>query len=635
MDYLCTVKKWLFFVFMVCTIGLAAQPCKNIKNTSQTLTTKCAKIHSILVDACGSPEGENEILLFYTGNSALTLSKLSLKWPTVGNNWLGLSQTTTTAKKVSDINATITGCGKLIEPVAGIVPANKRVYLFTSTNFIVGSNQFTNLNDTAYAIFQKSGNTSGHFANYSTPSGLRTAILTVSGVCIDTATYDKILLVKQSGSPGAEDGGFVNFDGLGNPTYLNNGCNAPSEPLKSLATALSPTTICYGDSIKLKGEISGGICFVWRSTKGRFSDSTSLTTTYFPDTGFSNPELWVFGCKGYVKSAVNIISKKGATVYAGKDTFICGSGIVKLNASAGGNPVLWIALGGKGTIASKTTAVTLYTPAVTDTLVRFLLSSYNGCNAQTDTMLAVWVPKGTASFKLSDTAICEKEDSVYVSGFRKGGLFTGASLSATPAFWPAIPGKYRITYTYSNKGCIDSSSKTIIVHPKPNAAFVFVPGATVNKGTAVSLMPALNWGYAHGWSENGFPVSNPVVKQQDGLYRITHRISDSITGCSDTASAVLKVISEEEIRMANVFTPNHDSLNEIFNFVGTGVKESNLKIFNRWGEKLFESDDQKIGWNGKTMNGVTCPEGVYFWQLSVQMVSGKKGYYSGTATLLR
>jgi hypothetical protein len=58
-------------------------------------------------------------------------------------------------------------------------------------------------------------------------------------------------------------------------------------------------------------------------------------------------------------------------------------------------------------------------------------------------------------------------------------------------------------------------------------------------------------------------------------------------------------------------------------------------VYNRWGEKLFESDDQKRGWNGKTPNGIDCPDGTYFWQLYVKMTSGKNEYHSGTVNLLR
>ncbi|MFN4914933.1 MAG: gliding motility-associated C-terminal domain-containing protein [Sphingomonadales bacterium] len=631
------MKRLLLSLLALLSISvLSAQPCKSIRNNPKQLTTKCIKIHSILVDACGLPEGENEILLFYTGNASLTLSKLSAKWPTAGNNWLGLTQNATTAKKVSDINVTITGCGRLIEPVAGVIPANRQVYLFTSTNFIVGSNQFTNLSDTAYAIFQKSGNTAGHFANYSTPSGLRTTILSVAGSCSDTATYDKVKLVKQNGSVGAEDGGYVNFDSLGGATYLNDGCNAPVDPPKVSAQITNGSSFCPGDSVMLKGTVSGGLCYVWRAKTGLFSDTTSLKTVYYPDySNPSAPELWLFSCKSGIKAAVSINIKAQQSVFAGKDTLVCAGNAIVLKMRSGAGPVLWKSLGGAGNIQNPSVAATTYVPAAGDTAVKFVLQAFNGCKAANDTFKAVWIQKIKPDFTLSDSVVCENSDSVILNALNKGGVFSGLKLSSTPAYWPSVPGRYRIVYNTSNKGCKDSSVRFLVVNPKPNPRFDFLPNDTVKIDVRVNVNPQQTGAYRHLWTENGNTVVWPILFVKEGRYRILHSITDSATGCTDTFSSVLTVYADEDIRMANVFTPNYDSLNEIFNFVGVGVKESNLKIFNRWGEKLFESNDQRIGWNGKTHNGVTCPEGVYFWQLYIQMQSGKKSYYSGTVTLLR
>lgn len=631
------VRRFLLVVLLAFFSGfLFAQPCKSIRNSQKTLTSKCIKIRSILVDACGLPEGENEIVLLYTGNTSLTLSKLSAKWPTAGNNWLGLTQNATTAKKVSDINATITGCGRLIEPSTGAIPANRQVYLFTSTNFIVGSNQFTNLSDTAYAIFQKSGNTAGHFANYSTPSGLRTTILSVAGSCSDTATYDKVKLVKQNGSVGAEDGGYVNFDSLGNATYLNDGCNVPLEPLKVTAVSLNGSSFCPGDSVKLKGTVSGGLCFVWRAASGRFSDTTSLLPVYYPNySSPSSPELWLFNCNGSVKSIVSISIKNQQKVFAGNDTAVCSGNLVALKMRSGAGPVLWKTMGGKGSIQNTAAFTTTYTPATSDTAVLFVLEAFNGCKAASDTFKAVWIQKINPDFKLLDSVVCQNSDSVRLIPLNKGGVFSGLKFSSAPAYWPSTPGRYRIVYNTSNKGCKDSFVRFLVVHPKPNPRFDFLPNDTVKIDVRVNVQPQQTGAYRHIWTESGNAVVWPIFFVREGRYRILHSITDSATGCTDTFSSVLTVFADEDIRMANVFTPNNDSINEVFNFVGTGVKVSNLKIFNRWGEMLFESDDQRIGWSGKTANGVTCPEGAYFWQLYVQMQSGRKGYYSGSVTLLR
>lgn len=625
----------LSFAFALC-LHSQAQPCKGSKN-GRNYTNKCAKIVSILVDACGTPEGENEIVLMATGNNSISLSSLSFSWANTSNKWLGLTQNATTASKLASINATITGCGKLIAPAGGIIPANSLVYVFTSTAFTVGSNSFVNLNDSAYAIFQSAGNTAGHFSNYATPAGLRTTILRISGACSDTATYERTDLLKQNGTKGAEDGATVDFDEQGNPSYKNNACQVPNKTLKTTILPPANTTLCNDDSALLTGLVEGADCFVWRSKNGRFSDTTSLITRFYPQTGSAAAELWAFNCKTSSIAKITFNINVSGKINAGRDTIVCGSKTVQLKASGGTWGYKWIAVNGKGNLSNDTLFQTTYVPATSDTVVRFIVKANGTCSAGNDTTLARFVRLPSTAFTLSDTSICENEDSVYLIPQSKGGVFKSIlQLSSTPAFWPSPPGIYSIVYTQRSGFCRDSTRKTVVVYPNPDAGFSFIPAATVLEGTSVSLKPNGIKPLKNEWFEKGVRLaSTTFVKTIAGKYTILQRVTDSLTGCTDTFSSILTVVEEDGIRMANVFTPNGDSLNEIFNFIGNGVINSNLKVFNRWGEKLFESSDPNRGWNGKTVSGAICPDGAYFWQLYVQLAGGKKQYISGSVTLIR
>jgi len=122
----------------------------------------CFKIRSILVDACGLPEADNEMVRFEVGNTPLNVTSLNVTWSTTSNPFLGICQNATTASVVNAINATITSCGYVREPVGNILPANSQVILATSTALNPTANSFANLQDTIYMIFQCPGNTSGH-----------------------------------------------------------------------------------------------------------------------------------------------------------------------------------------------------------------------------------------------------------------------------------------------------------------------------------------------------------------------------------------------------------------------------------------------------------------------------------------
>lgn len=250
----------------------------------------CFEIKSILVDACGSPEGENEMVLFEVGASPLNVSNLNVIWP--NNSWNGLCQDASTATLTNSINQQIQGCGSVTEPVGGVLPANSKVLLITSTNVDITSNSFSTLNDNLIVLYQCAGNTSGHFANFSFAPGLRTLVMQFTGGfgCSDTATYDRTLLVNQFGMIGGfsfdNNGSFVEFDAAGNPTYLNNGCQVLSSGLS--ITGGPDVGICPGGSNTATLTGSGvGILGnpQWQGGTGTFNPSNALNTTYTPGAG--------------------------------------------------------------------------------------------------------------------------------------------------------------------------------------------------------------------------------------------------------------------------------------------------------------------------------------------------------------
>jgi gliding motility-associated-like protein len=88
----------------------------------------------------------------------------------------------------------------------------------------------------------------------------------------------------------------------------------------------------------------------------------------------------------------------------------------------------------------------------------------------------------------------------------------------------------------------------------------------------------------------------------------------------------------------NVFTPNSDGYNDVFLFKAvTNVARFNLKICNRWGHVLFETNDLTQGWDGKTQ-GSECSAGVYFWYTEFICINGDQildNKMKGTVTLLK
>ncbi len=114
-------------------------------------------------------------------------------------------------------------------------------------------------------------------------------------------------------------------------------------------------------------------------------------------------------------------------------------------------------------------------------------------------------------------------------------------------------------------------------------------------------------------------------------YRIVARKADSTSVIS--VSNVSCVNSDSKIYIPEAFSPNDDNHNDLFRPKGSFVLDYNIKIFNRWGEKIFESNDRQKAWDGK-YKGEEAPTGIYQYQVIVQGTEDVISK-SGTVTLIR
>ena len=94
------------------------------------------------------------------------------------------------------------------------------------------------------------------------------------------------------------------------------------------------------------------------------------------------------------------------------------------------------------------------------------------------------------------------------------------------------------------------------------------------------------------------------------------------------------IITEPVVVISNVFTPNVDGKNDLFIVSGDGVKTVGMKIYNRWGQIVFETSQKNQGWDGRTNSGKKVPEGTYFYIIDVETTANTKTY-TGSLTLLR
>jgi gliding motility-associated-like protein len=97
------------------------------------------------------------------------------------------------------------------------------------------------------------------------------------------------------------------------------------------------------------------------------------------------------------------------------------------------------------------------------------------------------------------------------------------------------------------------------------------------------------------------------------------------------------VIPDYQIYVPNAFTPNGDGFNDIFEIYGKKNlwKEMSMIIYNRWGEKVFDTNDSQFGWDG-TFHGVLQNPQVYVYELRITFINGyAMPLQKGSITLIR
>jgi gliding motility-associated-like protein len=104
--------------------------------------------------------------------------------------------------------------------------------------------------------------------------------------------------------------------------------------------------------------------------------------------------------------------------------------------------------------------------------------------------------------------------------------------------------------------------------------------------------------------------------------------------CKTSADVLIGVEGAEPFFVPNSFSPNGDGNNDVFQIYGVGIKTIDLKIFNRWGELVYESNNQFDGWDG-TYKGALQQPGVYVYNVYVTYLNDKKEQKVGSITILR
>jgi gliding motility-associated-like protein len=391
------------------------------------------------------------------------------------------------------------------------------------------------------------------------------------------------------------------------------------------------TTVCSGREMQLNATVSAATSYRWFQGPG-LSSTTILNPTFIPGTTFYYGLLATDGvCTDTDYVYINVTQTP--VVDAGSDTILCVGGPFTLQASYTGGATAY-----SWSPANILSAPTLLNPVWNATGSQtFYLTVFNKSCSDTDTVSIVVAEP--ASFRVipEEVTTCKGGRVSFLASGAVSYLWspsTGLSDDKIPD--PVLLVGETDLYTVS---MVDFCGRDTQILIRINSLDFM--NVTLSKSsdrdcrndevilTATGADEFL-WQRTADMRGNG-PGSVIVKPEEHTRYKVT---GVSTNGCQDTASVLVERFGNG-IAAPNAFSPNGDHVNDCYQLLMAATPLSyELKIFNRWGNLVFNSNNHTECWDG-TYNGIPQPEGVYVYYYRITTGECGEIFTSGNITLIR
>jgi gliding motility-associated-like protein len=384
------------------------------------------------------------------------------------------------------------------------------------------------------------------------------------------------------------------------------------------------TTICLASSHTLSAE--GGISYQWSPTATLTNAATANpTVTPLEPTTYTVTATYGNGCETTEDVFIDLIYLPVPEL---PDTVFACYGEAREMTVGGADSYSW----SPGTYLSTTEGPTVETTVFHD--ITYTVTFTNICGSVDEDVYVVSISPRVEAFK--DTIICPGESvQLIATGASQylWGPLTGLNNTNTSSViaTPEIPTQYVVTGT-DPYGCIMRDTVFVNLYPQP---FIQAsPDQYLLEGDVAEIAATSHSNGAIYWTPSEYlscvMCANTIASPPtDFRYTVT---IVSPHGCK--ASDDVWILFNPLVYVPNTFTPDGREFNDIFKAKGGNIRNFNMKIYNRWGELVFESNDINIGWDG-TYKGEMCQDGTYTWKIQYEDARENEFKHVGHVNLLR
>ncbi|MBK8659246.1 MAG: gliding motility-associated C-terminal domain-containing protein, partial [Bacteroidetes bacterium] len=392
-------------------------------------------------------------------------------------------------------------------------------------------------------------------------------------------------------------------------------------------SASGPVSFCDGGSVTLTAD-SVYVTYLWSNTTVGNTITTSQSGTFFMTGADAN------GCQ-YLSNSITVtvnpapvlslVSSQDETCFGDND------GSITVNATGGQSPYNfdWNTTPVQSGATASNLAAGSYDAIATDG---------NGCadtatytiSSPAQLILNIDNVTGASCFGFTDASVTVSTtggNSPYTYNWSNGSV--GSILSNVGA------GTYSVTVNDINN-CSETSSMAVAEPQQFTLATLSFDSIPFGTELPIDLNVQPAGTYTYEWSPANYlscdDCASPVFSAiRNSAYTVT--VTD-VSGCTVTATINVNVDAQKPVFIPNVFTPNGDNANDVFSVFVNNVTYYSLMVFNRSGEKVFDSFNENTGWDG-FYRGKEAPPGVYVYVVNVTFLDGENQRFKGTVTLLR